>query len=418
MAGFPEQGVVFSPVGTGDSTTIVIDEEHVMQVDLHHMKDADTDGSKYAPVIDRLKEALPERDGHPYLAVFALTHADADHCQGFGALLDSDILIGELWATPRLWREYADSDTELCEDAQRFHKEAQRRVKASLAHVKAGRPIPSGDRLRVIGYDRDRDDDDHPYRKLPDEQKSFPGQTITLLDGEDLSDCFEAFIHAPFKDDCAEARNDTSLAMQITLKNGDTTGRVLLLGDLAYKTICRIFDTTEDAEHLTWDVLLAPHHCSRKVMYLPLGDGKEELKRDILGAIEDAANEGAYIIASSEPIPASNKAGDNPPHAKAKARYEELVEADHFLCTQEHGEADAPEPIVFALTSDVGLELQPLESTSEKAHRGIGTTLAALGLGAAAVVGTALVGRAITQARGTDAAPVRPVGFGQDARCQ
>ncbi len=29
MSGFPEQGVVFLPVGTGDSTTIVIDDEHV-----------------------------------------------------------------------------------------------------------------------------------------------------------------------------------------------------------------------------------------------------------------------------------------------------------------------------------------------------------------------------------------------------
>jgi beta-lactamase superfamily II metal-dependent hydrolase len=416
MSEFPAQGVIFLPVGTGDSTTIVIDDEHVMQVDLHHVGDAD-EGSAHVPVIDVLHESLPQRDGRPYLAVFALTHADADHCQGFGALLDSDILIGELWATPRLWREYAAEDAEPCEDAQRFHEEAQRRVKASLAHMEAGRPIPSGDRLRVIGYDRDRDDDDHPYRELPDEQKSFPGQTVTLVDGEDMSERFEAFIHAPFKEDCAEARNDTSLAMQITLKNGDTIGRVLLLGDLAYETICRIFDKTDDAEHLTWDVLLAPHHCSRKVMYVPLGDGNEELKQDILDAFQDAASESAYIIASSEPIPASNKAGDNPPHVKAKARYEELVEADHFLCTQEHREAGAPEPIVFALTPDVGLELQPLEASGEKAHRGLGT-LAALGLGAAAVVGTALVGRAITQARGTDAAPVRPVGFGQDARGQ
>jgi hypothetical protein len=28
----PDQGVVFWPVGTGDSTTVVVDEEHVLQV--------------------------------------------------------------------------------------------------------------------------------------------------------------------------------------------------------------------------------------------------------------------------------------------------------------------------------------------------------------------------------------------------
>ncbi len=101
----PNPGVIFWPVGTGDSTTIIIDDERVMQVDLHDMAGADEDDATYTPVIDRLSELLPQRDGQPYLAVFALTHADLDHCRGFGDLLGSDILIGELWATPRLRRE-------------------------------------------------------------------------------------------------------------------------------------------------------------------------------------------------------------------------------------------------------------------------------------------------------------------------
>jgi len=277
--------------------------------------------------------------------------------------------------------------------------------------------------LRVIGYDRDRDDDDHPYRKLPKDQLSFPGEVVTLVDGDDLSDRFEAFIHAPFQEDCAEARNDTSLAMQITLKDGDTLGRVLLLGDLAYETIQRIFDRTNenDPDRVYWDVLLAPHHCSRKVMYLPLGEGKEELKQDILDAFTASASETAYIIASAEPIPSSNKAGDNPPHVKAKRRYEEVVATDHFVCTQEYGGTDAPQPIVFAMTSEGGLELQPLQDTSDdtsgetstKARRGWGALVVGGLAVAAGIGGAALVRQTIKQARGTDAAPVRPVGFGQ-----
>jgi hypothetical protein len=71
--------------------------------------------------------------------------------------------------------------------------------------------------------------------------------------------------------------------------------------------------------------------------------------------MEAAALDPSYIISSSEPVPTSNESGDNPPHAKAKKRYEEIV-SDRFLCTQEHPTQDEPEPIVFALTEE-GLTL-------------------------------------------------------------
>ena len=410
---FPDQSVIFHPVGTGDSTTIMIDNEHVIQVDLHHMESANEEDSKYTPVVDVLKELLPQRNSHPYLAVFALTHADEDHCQGFGTLLDSEILIGELWATPRLWREYAEENTEPCEDARRFHEEADRRVQASLEHIRAGREIPSGDRVRVIGYDTDFDDTNHPYRDLPDEQKSFPGQRVTAVDGDDVSDHLEVFIHAPFKDDCAAARNDTSLAMQVTLKNGDTLGQVLLLGDLAYSTLQRIFSCTKDPDRLAWDVLLAPHHCSRKVMYAANEHGREELKQDIMDAFDNSRGERAYVVASSEPIPGSNQPGDNPPHAKAKARYRELGIED-FLCTQEYGDINDPKPIIFTLTPGVGLEIQPIEAKEtgslEKAAL-VGIAAVAAGVIAPKLVG--ILRAAIKRARGADAAPTKPVGFGR-----
>ena len=60
----------------GDSTTIVVDDDHVIQVDLHDMAQADLDGAVVTPVVDELAACLPKRDGRPYLSVFALTHAD------------------------------------------------------------------------------------------------------------------------------------------------------------------------------------------------------------------------------------------------------------------------------------------------------------------------------------------------------
>lgn len=103
----PARGAFFWPIGTGDSTTIVVDDDTVMQIDLHDMAEADKDDTPEAPVVDKLVECLPLRDGKPYLAVSALTHADKDHCLGFANLLDK-VVIGELWATPRLWREYEE----------------------------------------------------------------------------------------------------------------------------------------------------------------------------------------------------------------------------------------------------------------------------------------------------------------------
>lgn len=99
----PELGAVFWPVGTGDSATIVVGDDVIVQVDLNDRDKADDDDNPEVPVVDLLVESLPEVGGKPYLSAFVLTHADKDHCSGF-ADLNSKATIGELWATPRLWR--------------------------------------------------------------------------------------------------------------------------------------------------------------------------------------------------------------------------------------------------------------------------------------------------------------------------
>jgi hypothetical protein len=421
----PDRGVVFWPVGTGDSTTIVIDDEIVMQVDLRDMDAADDDDSVVAPVIDGLAETLPTMNGKPYLATFALTHADLDHCSGFGDLLDSDILIGEIWATPRLWREVDDGE-ELCPDAERFHQEAKRRVAATLKAVEQGREPGSGDRIRIIGHDKERTD--HPYADLPRRFFSYPGELITTIDGRDVNDRFEAFVHAPFREDCAAERNETSLSLQIALKADDgTLGRLLLFGDLSYVTLKKIFDYSEAHgrdERVAWDIMLSAHHCSRKVMYAPDDTGKEELKQDLLDQFERHAGENAYVIASSSPFRDADKPGDNPPHRDARDRYEEIVD-NPLICTGEYPDADAPRPVVFGLESGEGFLLLETEDLPEaEAASGLAMSarmLAALGATTFAAGwaarrsqrrGTEAVREAIKRERGTEAAPATTVGFG------
>ena len=64
----PPKGLVFWPVGTGDSTTIVVKEnEIIFQLDLHHLeKSEDSDDPAFA-IVDELVHLLPKKNGKPYL---------------------------------------------------------------------------------------------------------------------------------------------------------------------------------------------------------------------------------------------------------------------------------------------------------------------------------------------------------------
>ena len=338
----PDRGFIFWPVGTGDSTTIRVADTVYLQLDLRHMAKAEDDDDPAWPVIDELIDILPTLTGTPYLSVFALTHPDLDHCQGFEELNDR-VIISELWMSPRTFREFREND-DLCDDAQAFHDEAMRRVKAA---INAGGDPGRGNRIRIIGYDELLQEPD--FDGFPEDFLTIPGQTITTLDGEDLSDVFGAFVHAPFKDDSFGDRNDCSLAFQISLYDGPGVGRALLMGDLSYPVIRRIFNRSTSAT-LAWNVLLAPHHCSKFVMYWKDEDDDEEtLKSDMVSNLGNAALAPGYVVSSSDPVPASNDPGDNPPHAKAKRQYERIVPND-FLCTHQHPNPKNPEPIVFEVT--------------------------------------------------------------------
>jgi beta-lactamase superfamily II metal-dependent hydrolase len=440
MDGIPELGVVFWPVGTGDSATIVVDSDTVVQVDLHDMVKADDDSNPEIAIVDRLVEVLPIRDQVPYLAAFVLTHADKDHCLGFKDLL-AVVTIGELWATPRLWREFEDTDGEdLCDDAKAFHEEVLRRVEATKKAVATGNSPASGDRVLIVGYDEDGGT--YSYHDLPDQYVTGPGHTITTIDGADHAGVFEAFIHAPFSDDAAKARNETSLAMQVTLTHSSgADAKFLLFGDLAHETIMKIFKYTSSHEdrdqYVQWDVLLAPHHCSKKVMYLPDGSGGDDYQQDVMSEFNFYGRAGRTVVSSSGITPVKDESGANPPHRMARDRYEEI--ADTFVCTMEWPAEAAPAPAAFAIDED-GLSLLDPQESIDLANESV-SKAAARGRLAAVVAGAALlavevgrqtrarraaqaaieddgrgvdaVRRAVATDRGGKQAPVRSTGFGR-----
>lgn len=255
-----------------------------------------------------------------------------------------------------------------------------------------------------------------------------------MIDGEDLAGRLEIFIHAPFKDDCATARNETSLAFQLSLiRIGDpaTVAKMLFFGDLAHETLMKIFAYSSDHDRMdrvSWDLLLAPHHCSKKAMFLTV-DGKDVEQPDILTFLQDTAEPGAVVVVSTGAFPAADVAGANPPHLKARRCYESI--ASDFRCTHEEPSLSDPAPMIFALTSD-GLELAPAPNPAEVKSATEAVVKAAAGVVAASVLsrvavnwwrsrpdrqphvtGTDAARGAISRTRGGETPPATAVGFGR-----
>jgi len=380
---FDEPKVMFWPVGTGDATSVVVADGIVLQVDMRDLHAAEKADDDHVALIDTFVENLPEVNGKPYLSAFALTHPDQDHILGFEELLDR-VSIGEIWFTPRV---FIENDGDLCPDAVAFKEEAERRVSET---IKSSVDSGSGDRVRLIGYDRLLENDE--YAGFPEERLTIPGNSITEIDGNDYEGQFNAFIHAPFAEETEGDRNNTSLCMQVVLGDKPAQGGVLLFGDIAYPRLRRIFDTTAEqgnADFLKWKVLLAPHHCSKSAMYQTEGDA-EVLKQDILNDLAAHQVNGGTVVSSSEEVPAQNSAGDNPPHAKAKSRYEEIADGG-FLCTHEDGASG--EPLVF------------------DAENGVLTSPDMAGAVSAAA-GTSKLSNAVDDARGSENPPSEQVGYG------
>jgi len=381
----PKKGFVFWPVGTGDSTTIVVKPNEItFQIDLHQMEKSDDDDETAVAVVDELIRLLPRKNGKPYLAVFALTHPDKDHISGFRDLLKK-VQIGELWHTPRIFREY---QKDFSEDAQAFRDEAHRRRGITIRDQEKTK---CGDRVRVVGFDDLLKEDD--YHGFPKSQLSMPGQSVTSLDGVDVSESFEAFVHAPFKDDSAGTRNNTSLALNIVLRENQAIAQAFFFGDREYPTVKEVFEVTIEnkrEQYLKWDILLSPHHCSKKVMYWQdEEEEKESFRKDIMEYFEKFKKSDGFVIASAR-SDFTDGEGDNPPHTKARKEYEKIVDTGHFICTHEHPSKEAPEPISFELTE---------KGLSVDVNKSVGKASSALGA-------------AVSSARGGQAPPQQQVGFG------
>ena len=362
----PNVGLVAWYVGAGDSLTLLSGQqgdgaELVIQVDLNHLSVGEDDDEPHVPIIDQLVEILPKVGDRPYLAAFVLTHPDQDHCRGFEQLLD-DALIGELWVTPRIFEEYK---TDLCDDATAFRNEADRRLEAM-----SNGDEESGNRIRVVAPDELFEYE--PYNTLPTEARSSVGTSTSMIDGHDAEGAFTATFHGPLDVGEGTDRNDTSLAMLVTLTSGACEQRILFLGDLAHESLAALLDEANN-EQLEFNVLIAPHHCSKRALFDDDGNEVDE----VISGLTDNAAEDAWVVVSAPPIPASYTDGADPPHRVAWDKYAEIFGSDHQVCTGQHGSKDDPDPVVFeAGDGDCGY-LKPSTAAAVAASALIGAAAAA-----------------------------------------
>ncbi|WP_419925330.1 hypothetical protein [Candidatus Poriferisocius sp.] len=244
-----------------------------------------------------------------------------------------------MWVTPRIFDEYK---SELSDDAEAFRNEADRRLKIAVKGK-----AKSGDRIRVIGHKDVLAS--KPYSDLSDSAKSEIGTAVESIDGHDTSGRFTAVFCGPADADEDADRNDTSLAMQVTLADGDCSQRFLLLGDLAREALGDLFDNADDS-HVEFDVLVMPHHCSKGALFD--SDGNADTK--VVEGLKAAKADGAWAVASSPPIPKSDKNGADPPHRVAWDKYSKILGADYMVCTGSHGSEEDPDPVVFSVGDPCG----------------------------------------------------------------
>jgi len=347
--------IEFFPVHNGDMTLITLESGKTILIDVNVRKGADDQNDDEKEDVAQLLKDRLDRDanGRLYVDAFLLTHPDADHCRGLekhfhlGApdswkAKDDKILIREMWSSPIIFRRKKDAadGKELYKDALAWWSEARRRVNL----YKASKSIAStkdGDFIQILGEDKD-----DKTAGLEDILVKVDSNITKICGVPDHT--FQAWLFTPHLLTKEEAeklsgKNHSSTVVRFSIKadGKDAAATFLVGGDAEVENWDRVWTRNKNNPHrLSYDILLAPHHCSwRSLSYDSWTDSKDpKVDPDALQALSQA-NRNAIIIASSKEIIDDI---DNPPCIGAKQEYEKIVNNVNgsFLCTTDECDGD------------------------------------------------------------------------------
>ncbi|MBV9828300.1 MAG: metallohydrolase [Alphaproteobacteria bacterium] len=366
-------------VGNGDMALIELESGRKILIDTNIRSAADDPDDDTPDVAAELRNRLTrDPQGRLYVDALLVSHPDQDHCRGLRrhfhlgppgewSKTADKIFIRELWSSPMVFRR-ASSQHVLCDDAKAFNTEARRRV-ARFREI--GGSVGEGDRILILGEDENGKTDDLTAILIKTDD------TFSRVNGEyDYSMTTRLLAPRPKSDDDDEeerrSKNHSSTILRFSLLGGGKAdaGRFLTGGDAEVAIWERLWNDHEvNADWLSYDILLVPHHCSwHSLSY----DSWSELGEDAEVSPEarkalSQTRKGAVIVASSNPI----KDDDNdPPCIRAKREYEDIAKdaSGSFKCVGEYPTEKNPETMEF----EIGADGPRLKSKSMKATAIIG----------------------------------------------
>lgn len=375
------------PVGNGDMTLLTFDNGQKLLIDMFARKAADDEDDNTPDVMGMLRERLI-RDGKGRLFVdgFLLTHPDADHICGLERHFhlgppddwdedDDKILIREMLSSPLIFRR-ASKEHSLCSDAKAWDKEARRRVKG---YRKSGRIGVEGDRIQIMGEDSDGKTDDilAIVVKADAELTSLNTYAVGAFaarllgprphgDDEELEDKL--------------AKNASSVILRFSIRGAGYADKCRFLagGDAGVAIWERLWQKhgEDHADWLSYDILLAPHHCSWRTLsydsYSDLGEDAEVCE-DARSALSQT-RKGAIVIASSKTIDPDDA---DPPSDRAKREYVSIVDSkeDRFVCVADVWD-DEEQPLCYEIGASGAVKQVKRAAKAGAASLGIGSTAA------------------------------------------
>ena len=339
----------FFACGCGDSVLI---EAHrkVVLTDIHYRagRAQDEEDDEALDFAGDIRRAC----GDNHLDVFVSTHPDKDHVLGFTELFhcgspddwvrdpedgEPKVIVDEIWCSP-----YGANPHYTTDQSQPLLDEIRRR-KALQGTAEGNR---AGNRLQIM------DTTSHTTGAIAD---GFEWRLLAPTPSEwDIPKAEEG---------CPPtSSNPTSLVIQWTVRRSWGTNRILLCGDTSVEVLERLDREVhrKDPDRLSWHVLLAPHHCSRRSIGRVLNGGCADEEFDesagALTALGEQLGNG-YVVSSSRRVVRN---GNTPPSWHAKQRYlrilaragavDDAVRA-RFRCTGGDADAGKPAHIVFNLSA-------------------------------------------------------------------